>query len=430
MINKLTQKVSLYTILSFLQVVISFVNLFFLYQCFGKSNITAVYFITTTIIGSILLILITLTDQFVYHYLNIKLNSDINANVFFNSTILISIIIGATFGFILYCQPFSILNIFAKDLSFIDKSLAVSLIETSCFIIFTFSGCLNLIQSKLNVDGKIILSYFMSLLPLFFQLLAWLFLYFKYFDILFIFRAQSLGIIIAIIVFLISYWKEFNFRISFNKEILLMISDSVKIRTAHNVHNFFLNYIISNTLAGSNPLVTSIFFTIKRLFEAIQQILVGPIQKTFPSLIRNGVESSILLIKNYFKTHIKSSYSYLFFSIFFALLCFLVLFLSPFASFFEGHYTFLIFSTFCYILITFTIYQEIPFTLLIMSQSKSSVIYKSNILFLLQLYVIVKFVNVNIREYLLVGSILFGQLIILINNRFSANKLILNLKLK
>jgi hypothetical protein len=428
MLVRIFRSLTIYSFLSLVQVFISFANLFFLYKCFGKSSITAVYFISTTIVGSILLILITLTDQFVYHYLNFKTKSKERAETFFNTTILISIIAGGVLGVVIIFFPSVILEIFAKNLSSNDHQLAAGLIQYPSLFIFTFSGPLNLIQSKLNVDGKILLSYLMAMLPLITQLFAWIILYYQSIEITFIFWAQSAGIVLSILIFIIYYWKNLTLTVSFKKNILSMISDSIKIRTAHNLHNFFLNYLISNSLSASHPTITTIFFTVKRFFEALQQILIGPIQKTFPNVIKKSFESNSYSIQSFFSNHIKLSFQILILSIVIAFVSLVIFIWSPYNTFFGENNQFLIFCIFCYLIITFSIFQEIPFTLFIMSQSKSLVIYRSNILFLIQLFIILNLASSALKEYLLVFSILLGQIIILISNKFSAYKLLLNFK--
>lgn len=269
-----------YNFLAFIQAAIGLANLVCILLLFGVSKEANGFLLSNSILSSFFLLMMMACEQFQLEYNKIKnINmdaSDSYLNKFF--------FVGLSFGVIIY------LLLMVVGIERIIHILMPGLDKTSNEIVRAYLAVLNPVLvfyipyqiciSKLNSDGKIELTYLLTMVPSIFQLGGMIAQYFFDCGMLNIIELIFAGYLVSFIIacrksnLKLSSMYGFGYRSVFDGVI-----KSIKIKGIHNIHNyltvFFVNFYISKFSSGE----VTIFLYLKKIAETALQITYGPTHK-------------------------------------------------------------------------------------------------------------------------------------------------------
>jgi len=105
-----------YNLLALSQVMISFLNYFLLMKVFGVSDSTDAYLIISAIFGSLILLQMLTTEQFLFFYNDIKTKNLKDAHNFYGVAITVSILTAFVTFMIAYFGSTFIINFFINNI--------------------------------------------------------------------------------------------------------------------------------------------------------------------------------------------------------------------------------------------------------------------------------------------------------------------------
>jgi len=285
-----------YNLFSALTVIFSSINLVLLYIIFGNNSDLAIFFIVTAVVTSIQLLINLPFEQFLHFFNRSFDKKSSEAKNFYTIILFLSVCFSMILGLILISFSESILNVFTPnfdDLIFHDvfKMFGISSINLLiCLPLF-------IAQQKVNSQFLISVSYLMTFIPIMLQnltLVIGIFIFeINIFDVA---LAIVIGNLISFIVGLIFTYKDIKFygvdKFLIN-DIKFMMLESIKIKLAHNIHNFSFLFIMNNIASSLPTNFSSLMYGVKRLSDSILTVFLGPLLRTLPNIF-----SSYIKLKN------------------------------------------------------------------------------------------------------------------------------------
>jgi hypothetical protein len=398
-------------ILAGTNLLVSTANVGMLYFVFGSGIETAAYFISTNAIAALNLLLLTFVEQFAFIFSSRYISCQDSAEKFFWTAMWVVTILGTLVCFITYANVETLLKFYSPGLQGLNHSVAVSITKIVLVLTITTTP-LYLIQQKLGCLSKISGSYLIGLMPNIINLMGLGFAWLLHWDIYIVLKLHVIGSTITLLTAI------FLLRDSLTglceeelKHLRCLAWQSAKIRTAHNIHNIFSNYLISLAISYIPVNLGSFFFGVKRGADALTQIAIGPLVKSLPPKIIQSIQiedfENLLEILKYNKSRILIFY---FFTIIISLVAIL------YAQSNLGWFTadrFYHYST-CLSLLSYSCLNSvlIPYSMIAAGFGRSGIFYASNTIFCLCLGLVTVIVIQYKYDWMLPVGLLMSQFVL------------------
>lgn len=397
-----------YNFLVLLQVILGLLNTVLIMKLLGVSDESDSYFIAFGIVSTIQLLLLMLVEQFLIFYNDIKSINQQDAEDFFSTVFVYSILSGVLVSIVLISLCMPIIDVFASGLQS-DSSLKVLNMLKILFWSFAIYPALFVLSSYLNANSYYAIPYIASIVPTFFTFLYLLYVFVNstVVKLEILSMAYFLGYISS---FFLLYYFSYRFNsIKFSVSSTYLkpfIKNSISIRFAHNIHNFIFLFFTNNFLSHLHNGEITQFFYAKKGADILNSIVNGPSQKIL------AVNVSKLLpakdynnIKVFIKKFIERNITV------FVLLSIVTYFLIPIVLSListEMNYASIlgISTIFAFITIMNVIMiLEIPYAIVCISSKESQIFYLSNSLFAITLV----FLTLALSDYFNIFSLLIAM---------------------
>jgi hypothetical protein len=280
-----------YNILAVSQVILGAVNIFFLYRMYGAGVDSAAFLLSLSIVSSIQLILVSFSEQFVFHFHSATATSDSLGRQYYSSVFVTFLVIGLLLGGAVYSQLGFVLKLSASRL---DSAVASRALQVLGVLALSLSFYLpaQVTQAVLSARGQISISYLLSTIPAFFQFVAFIVATTINVSVLSIAAVWTAGQFVALLVGCFFAVPRLPTRATYHrKAVLETIISSIKVRSAHNIHNFFLLLVINNYTSALPTNYSALFFYVKRVTETFLNVVYGPTQKMLVNVISIGTQT-------------------------------------------------------------------------------------------------------------------------------------------
>jgi len=266
----------------------------------------------------------------------------------------------------------------------------------------------NVIQAYLNANSKIGLAYLSQSIPNIFILIGFIsFLYFEsnIINLAYLFLIGNT----IVFIFLFMFKKNIN-KFSLDRNILETIKSSLKIRTAHNIHNFLSLIIINNFVSGLPLPESSTFLYTKKVSDTIFGVIYNPSNRLLVNLI-----SSYKLENNLFKIKPVLIKNTIIMSIVFLFIGAGGFILIPGLNYIYPLNTSIIewigitFS--CLMIVNLLMAVEIPYAIINLAFNASRIFFISNSIYILFLYIFVRYCNFYFGHYTLAFGLATVQIV-------------------
>jgi hypothetical protein len=299
-------------ILAGINIFVSAANVGVLYYVFGRGIETTAYFIATSAIATINLLLLTFVEQFAFIYSSLHITSKDAANKFFWSAFWVVAVFGIFIWAIIYSNIGTVIKFYSPGLQGLNYAVAVSMTKILSISIITTTP-LYLVQQKLGCLGRVSRSYLVSILPNSIFLLGLASAYCLNKDIYLALKYYAIGAVVTLLVFTLAFRRSLTgFDDGELKNLKILGWQSAKIRSAHNIHNIVSSYLISLSIGYTPVNLGSFFFGIKRGADVLTQIVIGPFIKSLPPVILKSIHTNdfqqILLDLKHKKAQISTFY--------------------------------------------------------------------------------------------------------------------------
>lgn len=400
-----------YNFLVIIQVLVSTLNLLLLFVYYGVSEQSDIFLLSFSILSIVNLIQLLFTEQFIYYYNKIKIDSINAANSLFTTVFLYSLMISIIMAILIYFFSNELIELFASQYNN-DFILKTDNFFNLLSLTIIFYLPLYVMQNVLNANDKISFSYIISIFPQLFISFGFLYLYIFDGEILELSFFYFIGTLISFIMALFLV-KEF-FNLQNEKQNLLikeLVINSFKIRLAHNIYGVLSILIINNFLSSFPSGYLSIFHYAKKASDTILNVIYGPTHKVLINVISTNFSKSN--IDNIEKVLKKIN---LIMPIILIPLSFLVYILIPYVlDFFHPmdsekvdllKYTFLILM-----LQVVLLSLEVPYAIVNLTKNDSNIFYISNFSFIIFLFLFVFMTNSLFNFYSLPVGLCLSQII-------------------
>ncbi len=298
-----------YNILALIQVSISFLNYFLLMRVFGVSDMTDAYLITMAIFGSLVLVQMLTTEQFLFFFNDIKAYNLSKAHSFYAVALTVALSTGILTFMLSYFGSSMILSLFVSNLESSRLLLIESLFQIA--IIELLVGPIQILNQKLmNAEMYFSLPYILNIIPTFFVLISTLYIYvYNINDISLLLYARVLGALLIVpLSFMIVKYMGVPIKLTLSHpELKAFLKNSFTMRLGHNVHNFLFTPITTNLLTLLPSGYASYFYYALKIATIINGVIVGPSTKVFQSQFSKEwsllhIDKAKLLMKKYLAT--------------------------------------------------------------------------------------------------------------------------------
>ncbi len=267
-----------YNLLSLIQVIFGLINYSLMIKNFGVSAESDAYYLSVTIINSLSMISSIFSEQFLYFYNDIKVKGIDESIVFYQTTITFNIIFQIFFLLFLFFQVDLVIKLFAFNINLERYSIIKDLLYVLLFSFF-FSPINQINNLILNSEMKFILTYTMQIISSFITFLSMIYIY--YFDThdIKILAYSTLFSIICNVLFQTYTLNKLGFKIKLNfyyKGFSEFLKNSFTMKIGHNIHNFLVNPIISNTLSILPTGYVTSYSYADRMVSIMKNISIGP----------------------------------------------------------------------------------------------------------------------------------------------------------
>jgi hypothetical protein len=410
-----------YYLLAGLNIGANGVSIALIYLVYGKGVVTSIFFLGNNFVFSSNLIILTFIEQFSYHYSRKLYGNQLESDRFFSAVLIMVICIAALFFCVICINLSTIVKIWMPALDNQHHELAANVTKWMSISII-YSTPLYILQQRSNCLGLLVRSYMLSLIPSLAQALILNAARIHQLKLDFVVIGNSIVGMLTLAFAVLLECKSLKCpdRFEFNT-VFKMVIESARIRTAHNIHNYFSLYLI-NISAVSTPLnLSAIFFGIKRCIDAFLQIATGPFIKTLPSeIIKMIADKNHNAVLNRLENHSKNMIRlYLLVGI----ICIIVGCVTvQFGVFSKTETLYASVSLAFLLLYALQISIEVPFAIVCSAYGDSFCFFKSNMLFIVLLSVfVICLCQYKVFELLSIGMGV-SQLVVLINNRAQARK--------
>lgn len=406
------------TLLAIVNVVINGIVLLTNLYILGVGINASHFMLSTSILSSIFILMMMVCEQFPYEYGKIQCKSaSMNFYVLYS-------IFGIAIGLVLYSGfrfsiSYGVLELFFQKNDKNDMEQIIELFIPLNYVLIIYVPY-QLALMKLTCDGRIVESYIYGyILPLA-QLIA-AFFYTKYEGNL---PILAWGIVSGYV------FGTIALVCSIRPKIELLLFETIKliwtctcksfaVKSAHNIHNFVLIDTINKNVMLFGGVDASIFLYLKKLSEAVLQVIYTPIHKQligiFPKIVMKHDWFQIKSIRK--KIDIESTV---------AVLVSVILTLTA-LSFVCSHYNFdlwfSIVTFFSFSLINLILCIELPSAIVNLCSNNNRIFIVSNTVYVTLLLSGVWMLESYTERFYLIISMVFSQLICSLIIRTSANRL-------
>jgi len=279
-----------YNLLALAQAAFGAANLFLLYSVYGTGDSTAVFLIAASVIGSLQLLLLMASDQFIFHYIKIKVDEPERAETIFVGMWALTSTLGLACAVAVFVFVEDAIGVFASGFVGERLTLAVDLLGILSLSLL-FGSVLHLTQARLSGLGKIGWSYALTIIPQLLQTCVLSYAYQHPITVYWAALSQPLGQAFSALVGLLVVKPTFNRSLHSAKTLQRIVVDSFRIRAAHNIHNFFSLYLINSTLSLLPTHFASIFILMKRIADTFLTAITGPLQRVLTNEIGVAMHS-------------------------------------------------------------------------------------------------------------------------------------------
>jgi len=274
-----------YNLLALSQVMISFLNYFLLMKVFGVSDSTDAYLITSAVFGSLILLQMLTTEQFLFFYNDIKAKNVKDAHNFYNVALSVAALTALVTFSISYFGSSSIINFFINSsdsarLLLIDSFFHIAILELLVAPIQSIN------QKLMNAEMYFTAPYILNIIPTLFVSVAMIYIYYAKTDniSLLIYARVMSAFFTLLISFLVVKTMKIPIKISLRHSRLKdFVQNSFTMRLGHNIHNFLFTPITTNILTSLPSGYASYFYYAMKIATIINSIVVGPSSKVFQS---------------------------------------------------------------------------------------------------------------------------------------------------
>lgn len=274
-----------YNLLALLQVMISFLNYFLLMKVFGVSDLTDAYLITSAVFGSLILLQMLTTEQFLFFYNDIKAKNFKDAHNFYAVALTVSALTAFVTFIIAYFGSSFIINFFIHN-SENARSLLISSFFHIAILELLVAPIQSINQKLMNAEMYFTAPYILNITPTLFVFVAMIYIYYaKTDDISLLIYARVIGAFFTLLIsFFVVKTMKIPIKISLRHSRLKdFIQNSFTMRLGHNIHNFLFTPITTNILTSLPSGYASYFYYAMKIATIINSIVVGPSSKVFQS---------------------------------------------------------------------------------------------------------------------------------------------------
>jgi hypothetical protein len=267
-----------YNLLALTQAAVGAANVLLLYSVYGLGDSTSVFLIALSIIGSLHLLLSMAYDQFVFHYIKIRVEEPERAETIFVGMLAITSTLGFGCAAAVFVLAEYVIGIFASGFAGERLTLAIDLIKILSLSLL-FGSVLQITQARLSGLGKIEWSYILTIIPQLLQACVFLYASLCPTTVHSAALALPVGQALSMLVGLLVVKPTFNRYHHSAKTLQSILVDSSRVRAAHNIHNFFSLYIINTTLSLLPSHFASVFILMKRVADTFLTVITSPLQR-------------------------------------------------------------------------------------------------------------------------------------------------------
>lgn len=267
----------IYNLLAFLQICsIATLSIASLYL-FGTTSTTDAYYLSLSALGIINLIYLSLIEQFVLFYIELKSKCNKQALGFYYANLITLVVCLVGTGFFLTYFFNELLTFFYPTLSLSNTQL---ISKYSLVIILSVSGqtlcALN--EKLLNAETEYVVPYIFNIFPNFASILG---LYFMWtnnsLNIFDLYVYACIGWYLSFFAGIALIFKRFGFSIYLNiTHIASYFSHSINIRLSHNVHNILCTYFNSLVVLQVSEGALTAFSYATKILNNILNVTIKP----------------------------------------------------------------------------------------------------------------------------------------------------------
>ncbi|MFN8575927.1 MAG: lipid II flippase MurJ [Candidatus Sericytochromatia bacterium] len=256
-------------------------------KIFGVSYQADSYYLATSIIGSLGLISFMFIEQFLYFYNDVKVNNIDSSKQFYYTVITYTIIFQLIFFIFLNSKMESIISIFSFG---VDKERfnLIKIILHIQSIAFFLTPIIQVNNWLFNAEMKFIFPYITQIMLTLSNTFALSYIFLeKNKDIVLIsYFSVGFNFLVIIIQNIVLNKNKINFKLSFKHPYFKkFIINSFTMRIGHNIHNFLLTPIITNTLSLLPTGSVASYSYADRIMNINKSLVIGPSFNMFQSKI-------------------------------------------------------------------------------------------------------------------------------------------------
>jgi hypothetical protein len=414
-----------YNLLAVSQVMLGAINIFILYRTYGAEANSAAFLLSLSIISSIQLILVSFSEQFVFHFHKARAEAESAGRHYYSSVFFSFLVLSLALGGVIFSQLGIILKLSAASLDPAAAERTLRLLEVLALSLLFYLPA-QVTQAVLSARGQISTSYLLSSIPSFCQFAALVAAGMFDASIQFVAIAWTVGQFLSLVAGCIFAAPRLPTPSTFRHRLVVdTIVTSLKVRSAHNIHNFLLLLVINNYTSTLPLNYSALFFYVKRVSETFLNVVYGPTQKMLVNVISIGTQSgdNSKIANALRKTDLVFPPLFGIAIIFgFFAIPYLIL-LKPLTS---EEIMFVQISFVLLMLHTFLMAVEMPYAIVSMARHASIIFYISNTIFIALLcgatFVLMRYSP----NYALAGSMCIAQVGNFVIIRSSAKKFIVN----
>ena len=276
-----------YNFLVIIGIIFALLNATLLLNLYGVSKESDAFFLATSIMTALQIILIIPIAQFLPFYNDYKSLSIKKSHDFYNYLLIVSMIFGAILCLFFYFGANIIIQLFAANIDterFIILKKLISIMF--CGVAFTTSRELNF--QLLNAEMKFSVPYILEMLPNIFIVMAQLYLIFTHSNNIYLLAyAYTLSYISSVLVSCIVINKtliKFYF-INNIGNLTSFFKNSFSMQLGKGIYHFLLPIALNNFLVTLSTGYVSCFYYARKIIDIVNNLLLGPSARILRSRI-------------------------------------------------------------------------------------------------------------------------------------------------
>lgn len=280
-----------YNVLAVSQVLLGAINIFLLYHTYGTDVDSAAFLLSLSIVSSIQLILASFSEQFVFYFHAAVARSKESGSQYYSSVFFTFLLISLLVGGIAYKHLGIVLKLSASGLAPDASSQTLRVLNVLALSLLFYLPA-QVTQAVISARGQISISYLLSSIPSFFQFAGIMAASMYKASVLWVAAAWTTGQLVSLLVGCLFAMPKIPNRATYNfSAVIDTLVSSIKVRCAHNIHNFLLIFIINNYTSTLATNYSALFFYVKRVTETFLNVVYGPTQKMLVNVIATGTQS-------------------------------------------------------------------------------------------------------------------------------------------